>query len=278
MCGDIDASFQSHTNYAYHMQEVHGKQINRVDLSSFQRQLIQSSNSSTYDYIDLHQDSNALDRYGTESRHNDNHPSLLPSSSSSSSSSSSYRIPSNMRIAGRITGSGHFKKDESDQALDEYVQSLQKQQHQSKSMKKRSDLSSDFPSLDTLSLDTNNHAENNYTTQASSSDIKKTDTIQIMISNLPLHFDIDSIATSLFIAHSLEYKEIKLSKDKTSKSFKGLAYVTLVDKESADFTIHTLHGYEIDGNIIKVEYSSTCKFASSTSLENPLVELARKKR
>ena len=282
MCNNIDASFQSHTNYAYHTQEVHGKQINRIDLSSFQRQPVKSSNSSTYDYIDLQQDSNDdFDSYRTDSRHNDN-STLLPSSSLSSSSSS-YRIPSNMRIAGRITGSGHFKKDESDQALDEYVQSLQKQQqqqHNAKSMKKRSDLSSDFPSLDALSLDTNHHAANSYTTQGqgSLSVVKTPDTIQIMISNLPLHFDIDSIANNLFVPHLLQYKEIKLSKDKVTKSFKGVAYVTIVDKESADFTIHTLHGYEIDGNIIKVEYSTTCKFSNGTSLENPLVELARKKR
>lgn len=146
------AAFNSHTAYRDHMYDVHSDIININDIFLINRKPLRSVPTSRHrmNYIDMRRNQVHVNHSNTfEILESDN--GLRNSNQSLSRIQAqlvtSTNIPVNMQIAGRVTGSGRFARDSSDENMQQYIDESRRKSNWSASLKNSTNLKSSFPSL-----------------------------------------------------------------------------------------------------------------------------------
>lgn len=133
-------SFATHNEYAHHMRDIHS--VSNVSKNAHLAISYKSNRSKVDDadntpYLDLNMNSSDPYRLEISSEFN---PSSIPSQIH-------QIVPPNMRIAGRITGTGRFKRDSTDDEFEKYSEELQKKIDSAQRKSNLSNEKKDFPEL-----------------------------------------------------------------------------------------------------------------------------------
>ena len=294
ICDSLEAAFPSHGLFADHMLAIHGRTVsNRVGLGQFLAQ-----EHGIAQYIDLQtvddndDDYDGVNGFGDFDIHPQDHmrSSRRGRSSRNSNSRDDYRlsaveshrnplmIPPNMRVAGRVTGTGTFTMDSDCLALEQYCESLQRERgSSSRNNRDIRNMNNEeaFPSLSSALSESSLADKDESSGQSMKVSGVGKERIQLYVGNLPDDFD-EEVLQNIIEAFGGQSIGIRLAIDKRTDKMKGFGYVDFENLEDATTVMNNMSEYEIDGKKLKVEIVEHKKKA--TSEENPLAVLARQER